>query len=99
MFSTLSFVTLAHELGHGFHEMQIKNNGALNRNYSMPVAETASNFNENLLVSYAIDHAESDDEKLMLIENRLQNARFFENKLSDFQHSFFNPVAFFENVC
>ena len=67
-------VTLAHELGHGFHEMQIKNNGALNRNYSMPVAETASNFNENLLVSYAIDHAESDDEKLMLIENRLQNA-------------------------
>ena len=67
-------ITLAHELGHGFHEMQIKNNGALNRNYSMPVAETASNFNENLLVSYAIDHAESDDEKLMLIENRLQNA-------------------------
>ena len=54
--------------------MQIKNNSALNRNYSMPVAETASNFNENLLVSYAIDHAESDDEKLMLIENRLQNA-------------------------
>lgn len=67
-------ITLAHELGHGFHEMLVKDNGVLNRDYSMPVAETASTFNENLLVSYAIDHAESDDEKLMLIENRLQDA-------------------------
>lgn len=67
-------VTLAHELGHGYHEMLIKDNGVLNRDYSMPVAETASTFNENLLVSYAIDHAENDDEKLMLIEKRLQDA-------------------------
>ena len=40
----------------------------------MPVAETASTFNEVLTVSAAIDAAESDDEKLALIESQLSDA-------------------------
>lgn len=40
----------------------------------MPVAETASTFNEVLTVSAAIDAAESNDEKLALIESQLSDA-------------------------
>ncbi len=66
-------VTLAHELGHGYHDFMIFDNRPLNTNYSMPVAETASTFNENVVVNYAIDHASSDDEKLALIEGQLSD--------------------------
>ena len=38
--------TLAHELGHAFHNRQIENHAPLNQDYPMPVAETASTFNE-----------------------------------------------------
>ena len=39
-------VTLAHELGHAFHNYNIRDHRPLNMDYSMPVAETASTFNE-----------------------------------------------------
>lgn len=41
-----SIGTLAHELGHAFHNRQIENERPLNQDYPMPVAETASTFNE-----------------------------------------------------
>ncbi|MBR2716987.1 MAG: peptidase M3, partial [Oscillospiraceae bacterium] len=44
-------VTLAHELGHAFHDQNVFPHRPLNRGYSMPVAETASTFNENVVVS------------------------------------------------
>lgn len=66
-------VTLAHELGHGYHDFMIFDNRPLNTSYSMPVAETASTFNENVVVNYAIDHASSDDEKLALLEGQLSD--------------------------
>lgn len=66
-------VTLAHELGHGYHDFMIFDNRPLNTRYSMPVAETASTFNENLVVNYAINHAESDEEKLALLEGQLSD--------------------------
>ncbi len=66
-------VTLAHELGHGYHNFMIFENRPLNTNYSMPVAETASTFNENVVVNYAIDHADSEEEKLALIEGQLSD--------------------------
>ena len=64
--SSRDISTLAHELGHGYHNFMIYGNRPLNMNYSMPVAETASTFNENIVVNYAIAHASSDDEKLSL---------------------------------
>ena len=67
-------VTLAHELGHAFHNQCIKNHRPLNKNYSMPVAETASTFNECVVMAAAISAAESDDERLALIESQLQDA-------------------------
>ena len=65
--------TLAHELGHAFHNKQIENERRLNQDYPMPVAETASTFNEVFLGNYAIRNA-SEGEKLALLENSIQGA-------------------------
>ena len=67
-------VTLAHELGHSFHDRQVFNNALLNQEYSMPVAETASTFNEVLVVSTAIAESTDREEKLALLESQLQDA-------------------------
>lgn len=67
-------VTLAHELGHAFHNLNVEGHRPLNRGYSMPVAETASTFNENVVMEAAIDSAQSDEEKLALIESQLMDA-------------------------
>ena len=67
-------VTLAHELGHAFHNQCIESHRPLNRDYSMPVAETASTFNECVVMAAAIKAAASDDERIALIESQLQDA-------------------------
>ena len=67
-------VTLAHELGHAFHNQCIREHRPLNKGYSMPVAETASTFNECVVMAAAIKNAKSDDERLALIESQLQDA-------------------------
>ena len=67
-------VTLAHELGHAFHNQCIKDHKPLNKGYSMPVAETASTFNECVVMAAAIKSAATDDERLALIESQLQDA-------------------------
>lgn len=66
-------VTLAHELGHAFHNQCIREHRPLNQDYSMPVAETASTFNECVVMAAAIQNAGSDKEKLALIEGQLQD--------------------------
>ena len=95
-------VTLAHELGHAFHNQCIFSHRVLNRDYSMPVAETASTFNECVVMNAAIRSAKDDDERLALIENQLQDvtqiicdiySRFrferavFENREQEFMHA------------
>ncbi|MBE6950951.1 MAG: peptidase M3 [Ruminococcaceae bacterium] len=67
-------VTLAHELGHAFHNQCIDGHRVLNHDYSMPLAETASTFNECVIMNAAIKAAKDDDEKLALIESQLQDA-------------------------
>ena len=67
-------VTLAHELGHAFHNLCIKDHRPLNLDYSMPVAETASTFNECVVMAAAIQEAKDDGERLALIESQLQDA-------------------------
>jgi len=65
-------VTLAHELGHAYHGQNIQEHLPLNVDYSMPVAETASTFNEALIMEAAINEAEGK-EKVALIESQLQD--------------------------
>lgn len=67
-------VTLAHELGHAFHNQCIADHRMLNRDYSMPVAETASTFNECVVMNAAIKAASDKQEKLALIESQLMDA-------------------------
>ena len=65
-------VTIAHELGHAYHGLHIENHRVLNQEYSMPVAETASTFNENIVMNTVISEA-SDAEKVALLESQLQD--------------------------
>ena len=65
-------VTIAHELGHAYHGLHIENHRVLNQEYSMPVAETASTFNENIVMNTVIKQA-SDAEKVALLESQLQD--------------------------
>jgi pepF/M3 family oligoendopeptidase len=67
-----SITTLAHELGHAYHGKQIEDHRPLNTGYTMPVAETASNFNELIIVNHAIANAEGE-EKIRLIETQIQD--------------------------
>lgn len=65
-----SISTLAHELGHAFHNKQTEGNRFLNQDYPMPVAETASTFNETHLGHNALAGAQGE-ERLSLLENDL----------------------------
>ncbi len=85
-------ITLAHELGHAYHGLHIQDHLPLNTSYSMPVAETASNFNETLILNAAIEEAQGE-EKIALLESQLSDttqiicdiySRFlFENEVFD----------------
>lgn len=66
-------LTLAHELGHGYHGHLLANETLINSRYPMPIAETASIFNEHIIVNSALKTA-SKEEKLSIIENSLQRS-------------------------
>lgn len=70
--SLSNVITAAHELGHAYHGMHVEDHLPLNWEYSMPVAETASTFNEALIMQSVISEA-SDAEKIGLIESQLQD--------------------------
>ncbi len=95
-------VTLAHELGHAYHNHCIRSQRPLNHDYSMPLAETASTFNECVVMASAISKAADDQERLALIESQLQDAaqiicdiysrfrfeaKVFENRENSFMHA------------
>lgn len=67
-------VTLAHELGHAYHGYCIQNHLPLNTDYSMPVAETASIFNETIVMNKVISESKSKEEKILLLESSLQDS-------------------------
>jgi len=63
-------ITLAHELGHAYHDSCLYNENELNCDYPMPIAETASTFCETLILNSALKTA-SDREKKIILENDL----------------------------
>ena len=87
-------VTLAHELGHAFHNQCIKDHRPLNQDYSMPLAETASTFNECVVMASAIAKAADKDEKIALIESQLQDIT---QVICDIYSRFRFEEAVFEN--
>lgn len=78
---TLSNVaTLAHELGHAYHQHVMDGLPQLNQRYAMNVAETASTFAELLVADAAIKNAATPQQRLILLEDKIQRTvAFFMN--------------------
>ncbi|MGH2812855.1 MAG: M3 family oligoendopeptidase [Actinomycetota bacterium] len=67
-----SVQTLAHELGHAYHNLNLSHRTPMQRLTPMALAETASIFCQNLVVRAAIEQA-SQEEKLLILEGDLQS--------------------------
>lgn len=77
--------TLAHELGHAYHGALVDGLPPLAQEYAMNVAETASTFAEALVSDALLSRATNNEEKLALLDDRLQRAvAFFMNIRSRF---------------
>ena len=58
--------TLAHELGHAIHAMLSAHHNSLTHHASLPLAETASNFAEMLLVNRLLRDADAETRRTLL---------------------------------
>ena len=65
-------ITLAHELGHGYHGHCLNNCSHINSQYPMPIAETASTFCETI-VKQALLKIAPDNEKMFILENDISD--------------------------
>jgi oligoendopeptidase F len=78
--TTSNISTLAHELGHAYHQHVMNDVHGMNQGYAMNVAETASTFAEMIVADATVKSAESKEEKLELLEDKLQRSiAFFMN--------------------
>ena len=68
-----SVSTLAHELGHAYHDSVVKEYPASQRSYPMTLAETASIFGETVIFQEVLKKADKD-QQLSLIEAYVQGA-------------------------
>ncbi|PSL25985.1 pepF/M3 family oligoendopeptidase [Planomicrobium soli] len=83
--SMSNVATLAHELGHAFHTYALRPVHSLNRSYAMNVAETASTFAEMIVADASVKNAETKEEKIALLEDKVQRSvAFFMNIHSRF---------------
>lgn len=67
-------LTLAHELGHAFHNNAMKSIHGMNKQYPMCIAETASTFSEMIILDAAMQKAKSTNEKLFLLDEKLKRS-------------------------
>lgn len=65
--------TLAHELGHAYHDSCLYDSSVLMSDYPMPLAETASIFNETLLMEKTLETAD-DRTRITLLEQQIGDA-------------------------
>ena len=66
-------LTLAHELGHGYHGSCLVDESIINSDYPMPLAETASIFCETIIQQATLEKA-SQEEKLTILESSISDA-------------------------
>jgi oligoendopeptidase F len=67
-------MTLAHELGHGLHDMLAAPRGMFHQNPTLTVAETASTFGESLVIERLLEQASDDRERLSLLAEALHTS-------------------------
>lgn len=78
--TTSNISTLAHELGHAYHQHVMNDIHGLNQGYAMNVAETASTFAEMIVADATVKSAKSNQEKVALLEDKVQRSiAFFMN--------------------
>ena len=66
--------TMAHEGGHSMHSWHsVRSNPFMCYSYTIFEAEVASTFNEQLVFKYLYDHASSDEERISLLANRVDD--------------------------
>ncbi|MEW5994896.1 MAG: M3 family oligoendopeptidase [Candidatus Zixiibacteriota bacterium] len=69
-----NLLTLAHELGHAYHSWVLKDKPFFATEYPMNLGETASIFSETLVIDAALEQATDPQEKIMLLDQKLQAA-------------------------
>lgn len=65
--------TLAHELGHGYHNLNLVNRTTLQKETPMTLAETASIFCETIITHAALAKADKE-EQIAILENSIQGS-------------------------
>ncbi|KIE06142.1 hypothetical protein NF27_BK00630 [Candidatus Jidaibacter acanthamoeba] len=70
---TRDVMTLAHELGHGIHQLLSNKQGALMCGTPLTLAETASVFGEQLAFRYLLDIEKDERNKKLLIANKVED--------------------------
>ncbi|WP_100011142.1 M3 family oligoendopeptidase [Lentibacillus sediminis] len=75
-----NIATLAHELGHAYHQHVMNDVNGLNQGYAMNVAETASTFAEMIVADASVNNAQDKEEKRALLEDKVKRSvAFFMN--------------------
>lgn len=72
--SRSDLLTLAHELGHAFHNWVMRDLPLCRTSYPMTLAETASIFAENIVRDYLLEQAKTSEEKLEMLWEELSSA-------------------------
>ena len=67
-------LTLAHELGHGLHAALAQPQGVFHQSTPLTLAETASVFGETLVFERLLAEADSDEQRLSLLAERIDGA-------------------------
>ncbi|GAB2661309.1 M3 family oligoendopeptidase [Vibrio panuliri] len=72
--SRSDLLTLAHELGHAFHNWVMRDMPLCQTRYPMTLAETASIFAENIVRDYLLSQAKSPQQQLEMLWEELSSA-------------------------
>ena len=72
--SRSDLMTLAHELGHAFHNWVMKDMPLCKTRYPMTLAETASIFAENIVRDFLLKQAQTRNEKLEMLWEELSSS-------------------------
>lgn len=70
-------VTLAHELGHAYHNSLLHEEPALAQQKGISIDETASTFMENLVLDAVLQQTINEQEKLALLEIKIRNGLMY----------------------
>lgn len=88
--------TLAHELGHSMHSMLTnKYQPYTYINYASMVAESASTFNEKMLLDYMIKNAKDPKEKIALLVQAIDNISgtfYRQAQFAEFEYSIYSMI-------